>query len=159
MSASIKEDKNMGGWEEKRKEPEPHPGLPVPSQCTQHVAVPVRMRMMITANMSGFSASTPGACRAMCVRENSPMGFPISSSNVALQARATLEVPAEKHTVGWKRSQYSTQRLLSSLISEAPAGAHSSRVLGSRGPRSSRHTSGCAESDRRTGQSPQRSQM
>ena len=150
----------MGGWEkEKRKEPEPHPRLPVPSQQTQRVAVPVRMRMMITANMSGFSASTPGACRAMCVRENSPMGFPISSSNVALQARATLEVPAEKHTIRWKRRQQSTQRLLSSLTSEAPAGARSSRVLGSRGPRSSRHTSGCADSDGRTGQSLQRSQM
>lgn len=53
---------------------------------------------MITANMSGFSARTPGAFRVMCVRENSPMGLPISSSKVALQALATLEVPATKHT-------------------------------------------------------------
>lgn len=63
------------------------------------VALPVKMRIMITANMSGFLASTPGTFRAMCVRENSPMGLPISSSNVALQALATLEVPATKHTV------------------------------------------------------------
>lgn len=61
-------------------------------------ALPVRMRIMITAKMSGFSASTPGACRAMWARENSPMGLPSSSSNVALQALATLDVPAERPT-------------------------------------------------------------
>lgn len=51
------------------------------------------MRIIITAKISGFSASTPGAFRAMCVCENCPMGLPISSSKVALQALATLEVP------------------------------------------------------------------
>lgn len=54
--------------------------------------------MMITAKMSGVSASTPGAFSVMCVRENSPMGLPISSSKVALQALATLEVPVTEHT-------------------------------------------------------------
>ena len=112
--------------------------------------------MMITANMSGFSASTPGAFRAMCVRENSPMGFPISSSNVALQARATLEVPAKKHTVRWKRRQQSTQRQLST--SAAPAGAHSPWVLGSRELRGSRRTPGCTDQEGSAGWSLQRSQ-
>lgn len=65
---------------------------------SQRVALPVRIKIIITAKMSGFSASTPGAFRAMCFRENSPMGLPISSSNVALQALATLEVPVTKHT-------------------------------------------------------------
>lgn len=54
--------------------------------------------MMITAKMSGVSASTPGACSVMCARENSPMGLPISSSKVALQALATLDVPVTKQT-------------------------------------------------------------
>lgn len=157
MSASIKEDKKTGGWEEeKRREPEPHSRLPAPSRCTRCVTEPVRMRMMITANMSGFSASTPGACRAICFRENSPMGFPISSSNVALQARATLEVPAEKHTIRWKRRQQSTQRLLSTPA--GPTGAHSLRVLGSRGPCGSHCTPGRADSEGRAGRSLQRSQ-
>lgn len=57
--------------------------------------------MMITAKMSGVSASTPGACSVMCARENSPMGLPISSSKVALQALATLDVPVTKQT--WRR--------------------------------------------------------
>lgn len=59
--------------------------------------------MMITAKMSGVSASTPGACSVMCARENSPMGLPISSSKVALQALATLDVPVTKQT--WRREE------------------------------------------------------
>lgn len=62
-----------------------------------YVTLPVKIRIIITANMSGVSASTPGAFRVMCLRENSPIGLPISSSNVALQDLATLEVPVTKH--------------------------------------------------------------
>lgn len=88
------------------------------------VALPVKMRMMITAKMSGFSASTPGAFRAMCVRANSPMGLPISSSNVALQALATLEVPAVKQTHQRKLNGNHEQYLSSSLTSRPPCGGH-----------------------------------
>lgn len=55
---------------------------------------PVRTRMIKTANMSGYSARIPGASIVMYRRQKSSMCRPISSSKVALQARATLEVPA-----------------------------------------------------------------
>lgn len=55
--------------------------------------LPVRVNMMRTANMSGYSASTPGAFIDMCSLQNSSMRFPTNSSKVALHARATLEVP------------------------------------------------------------------
>lgn len=80
------------------REPASYLGPSLQPDGSLSVAVPVKMRIIITAKMSGFVASTPGAFRAMCVRENSPMGLPISSSNVALQALATLEVPVTKHT-------------------------------------------------------------
>lgn len=49
--------------------------------------------MMSTANMSGYSAKTPGAFMIMWFLQNISICFPMSSSNVALQARATLDVP------------------------------------------------------------------
>lgn len=55
--------------------------------------LPVSVNMMRTANMSGYSASTPGAFMDMCSLQNSSIRFPINSSKVALHARATLEVP------------------------------------------------------------------
>lgn len=63
--------------------------------------------------MSGFVASTPGAFRVMCVRENSPMGLPISSSNVALQALATLEVPVTKQHTSEERERKQLTKYLS----------------------------------------------
>lgn len=55
--------------------------------------LPVSMRMMSTANMSGYSAKIPGAFILMCNLQKFSIWFPISSSKVALQARATLDVP------------------------------------------------------------------
>lgn len=55
--------------------------------------IPVSVIMMITANMSGYSASTPGTFIDMFSLQNCSMRFPTSSSKVALQARDTLEVP------------------------------------------------------------------
>lgn len=49
--------------------------------------------MMNTANMSGYAAKTPGTLMLMCCLQNVSIRFSISSSNVALQARATLDVP------------------------------------------------------------------
>ncbi len=55
--------------------------------------LPVRVRMMNTENISGYSARMPGAFIDMCCRQKCSICFPISSSNVALQALATLDVP------------------------------------------------------------------
>lgn len=52
--------------------------------------------MMQTANMSGYSARTPGAFIVMCCLQNSSMYFPIILSKVALHARATLAVPEHR---------------------------------------------------------------
>lgn len=52
--------------------------------------------MMTTAKASGYSASTPGAFMDMYALQKCSMRFPISSSKVALQARATLDVPEEQ---------------------------------------------------------------
>lgn len=50
--------------------------------------------------MSGYSAKMPGAFMDMYSLQNCSMRFPISSSKVALHARATLEVPkVEKEQV------------------------------------------------------------
>lgn len=54
--------------------------------------------MMKTANMSGYSANIPGAFMDMYSLQKFSMCFPINSSNVALHARATLEVPEMKRT-------------------------------------------------------------
>lgn len=106
----TKRKKKVGGGRKRKKPAQWEPVLylrphlqPAISHC---VALPVRMRIITTAKMSGFSASTPGAFRAMCFRENSPMGLPISSSNVALHALATLEVPVTNiHTRGkWRKT-------------------------------------------------------
>lgn len=43
--------------------------------------------------MSGYSANIPGAFIDMYCLQKCSMRCPISSSNVALQARATLDVP------------------------------------------------------------------
>lgn len=59
-------------------------------------SAPVSMIMMKTANMSGYSARTPGAFMVMCRLQNSSMCLPISSSKVALHALATLEVPVRR---------------------------------------------------------------
>lgn len=59
---------------------------------SSHV-LPVRVRMINTENISGYSAKMPGAFMDMYCRQKCSICFPISSSNVALQARATLEVP------------------------------------------------------------------
>lgn len=56
--------------------------------------LPVRMVIITTAKMSGYFASTPGASIFMYLLQNSSMCWPMISSNVALQALATLEVPA-----------------------------------------------------------------
>ena len=56
--------------------------------------LPVRMTIITTAKMSGYFASTPGASIVMYFLQNSSMCWPMISSNVALQALATLEVPA-----------------------------------------------------------------
>lgn len=55
--------------------------------------LPVRVIMMTTANMSGYSANTPGAFMDMYSLQNCSIRFPTNSSKVALHARATLEVP------------------------------------------------------------------
>lgn len=55
--------------------------------------LPVSVIMMTTANKSGYSANIPGAFMGMYTLQNCSMLFPTSSSNVALHARATLEVP------------------------------------------------------------------
>lgn len=58
--------------------------------------------MMATANISGYSANTPGNFMLIYSRQNISIFLPISSSNVALQARATLAVPfqsAEKEVI------------------------------------------------------------
>lgn len=52
--------------------------------------------MMTTANASGYSANTPGAFMDMYALQKCSMRFPINSSKVALQARATLDVPEEQ---------------------------------------------------------------
>lgn len=57
-------------------------------------ASPVRMMIITTAKMSGYFASTPGASIVMYFLQNFSMCCPMISSNVALQALATLEVPA-----------------------------------------------------------------
>lgn len=62
-----------------------------PSCCS-----PVRVIMMKTANMSGYSARKPGAFMLMYRLQNSSMCLPISSSKVALHALATLEVPVRR---------------------------------------------------------------
>lgn len=51
---------------------------------------------MSTANMSGYSAKNPGALMLMWSLQNISIWFPMSSSNVALHARATLDVPKER---------------------------------------------------------------
>lgn len=71
--------------------------------------------------MSGYSANTPGAFIDMYSLQNCSMRCPINSSKVALQARATLDVPeaAQTHQV----KQYlvakmcQQQRKLHSLLS------------------------------------------
>lgn len=55
------------------------------------------MNMMRTANMSGYSASIPGASIDIYSLQNSSMRFPTNSSKVALHARATLDVPDMKN--------------------------------------------------------------
>lgn len=55
--------------------------------------LPVKMMIITTAKMSGYLASTPGASIVMYFLQNSSMCWPMISSNVALQALATLEVP------------------------------------------------------------------
>lgn len=61
---------------------------------------PVRVIMIRTANMSGYSAKKPGAFIVMYRVQNSSMCLPISSSKVALHALATLEVPVQrKYTI------------------------------------------------------------
>lgn len=57
------------------------------------VFLPVRVNMMQTANMSGYSANIPGAFMDMYSLQKSSMRLPNNSSKVALHARATLEVP------------------------------------------------------------------
>lgn len=52
--------------------------------------------MIQTANMSGYSASTPGAFIVMYRLQNSSIYFPIILSKVALHARATLAVPEQR---------------------------------------------------------------
>lgn len=52
--------------------------------------------MMKTAKMSGYSARMPGAFMVMYVLQKSSMCLPMSSSKVALHARATLDVPEEQ---------------------------------------------------------------
>lgn len=56
--------------------------------------IPVKVMMIITANMSGYSARTPGTFMVRYCLQNVSMCLPIRPSNVALQARATLDVPA-----------------------------------------------------------------
>lgn len=56
--------------------------------------LPVRMMIITTAKMSGYFASTPGASIVMYFLQKSSMCWPMISSNVALQALATLDVPA-----------------------------------------------------------------
>lgn len=56
-------------------------------------SLPVRVNMMITANMSGYFANIPGAFMDMYSLQNCSMRLPTNSSKVALHARATLEVP------------------------------------------------------------------
>lgn len=58
--------------------------------------LPVRMMIITTAKMSGYLASTPGASMVMYFLQNSSMCCPMISSNVALQALATLEVPGRR---------------------------------------------------------------
>lgn len=58
--------------------------------------LPVKMMMITTAKMSGYFASTPGAFIVMYLLQKSSMCPPMISSNVALQALATLEVPARE---------------------------------------------------------------
>lgn len=54
---------------------------------------------MTTANASGYSANTPGAFMDMYALQKCSMRFPINSSKVALQARATLDVPDEQKDI------------------------------------------------------------
>lgn len=54
------------------------------------------MRMIRTEKTSGYFASIPGAFIDMYCSKNVSMCLPISSSNVALHALATLDVPVMK---------------------------------------------------------------
>lgn len=65
----------------------------VKDRTGEAINLPVRVIMMTTANMSGYSANTPGAFMAMYALQKCSMRFPTNSSKVALHARATLEVP------------------------------------------------------------------
>lgn len=67
---------------------------------------PVRMIMMKTANMSGYSARIPGASIVMYRLQNSSMCLPISSSKVALHALATLEVPVQRQVFKLQPTHY-----------------------------------------------------
>lgn len=55
--------------------------------------------------MSGYSANIPGAFMDMYSLQNCSMRCPINSSKVALQARATLDVP-EAETDQVKRCSF-----------------------------------------------------
>lgn len=69
--------------------------------------------MIRTANMSGYSANTPGAFMCMFSLQKCSMRFPTSSSKVALHARATLEVPEqERDQLRQRRYKYDAFVLL-----------------------------------------------
>lgn len=71
-------------------------------RLTNHSKVlPVRMMIITTAKMSGYFASTPGASIDMYFLQKFSMCLPMISSKVALQALATLEVPARGQK-GWR---------------------------------------------------------